>query len=238
MKRYMQHANQHTNQNSMQQVQNANPHSMQQVQQPIYYISTMPPSGFNFPSFPPPNFIPQQQQQQQLAKRHTEDFLNNLQTKKARIEIINGEDIKQRFKGFNKLENTPEDFNKLMDYISNDMDLAISIIEKKDHMFIPFERHVGESIQLASNIKLYAIELQNKKLRFCKYNEECKCRETCSFIHEKIYISIINVFSYFQFSGNKFIENSWPLSASFMNKILNELENIMWTLKSRLCFKN
>lgn len=212
--------------------QNANQHAMQQ---PIYYICTMPPSGFNFPSFPPPNFIPQQQQ---LAKRHTEDFLNNLQTKKARIEIIKGEDIKQRFKGFNKLENTPEDFNKLMYYISNDMDLTISIIEKKDHMFIQFERNPGETIQLASNIKLYAIELQNKNLRFCKYNEECKCRETCSFIHEKIYISIIDVFSYFQFSGNKFIQNSWPLSASFMNKNLNELENIMWTLKSRLCFKN
>lgn len=213
-------------------------HAMQmQQQQPIYYICTMPPNGFNLPSFPPPNFIPQQQQQ--IAKRHTEDFLNNVvQTKKARIEIIKGEDIKQRFKGFNKLENTPEDFNKLMDYISNDMDLAISLIEKKDHLFIPFERNVGETIQLASNIKLYAIELQNKKLRFCKYNEECKCRETCSFIHEKIYISIIDVFSYFQFSGNKFIENSWPLSASFMNKNLNELENIMWTLKSRLCFKN
>ena len=211
-------------------------------QQPIYYICTMPPNGFNFPSFPPPNFIEQHRIASAAAKRPaTEKFINNElhPEKKAKIEVFNTdkEKIKQVFKPFGNLENTPADFEKLMNYIKNDMDLAISIMEKKDHLFIPFERNAGETIQLANKIKAYAVEMHSKDLKFCKYNDACRCRETCSYIHEKIYTSIIDAFSYFQYSGNKFIDNSWPVSASFINKNLNELENVMWYLKSRINYK-
>jgi len=238
--------------NPMQQYasQYSSQHASQQ-QQPIYYICTMPPNGFNFPLFPPPDFI----EQNRAAKRSTEEFLNEHREhrenrehrehreqpqslKKARIEIVNdGEVIKQRFKSFKKLETTTEDFENLMNYIINDMDLTMSVIAMKDQLFAPFERTPGETLKLVNNIKAYALELNTKNLRFCKYKDECRCRETCSFIHDKAYQSIIETFAYFQYSGNKFIDNPWSVSASFINKNLNELENDLWCLKSRINYK-
>lgn len=138
-------------------------------------------------------------------------------------------------KDFPKIYPSEEGFAQLLKYIDHDMDVVYTLIKKNPDLFAPFVRSqtiIGVEGML-NNICRDICDIRQADFPMCKYEDNCKFRECCAFVHPNDIFTLERTFRSMQLSTNKFIDRKMIHFASAMMRSLTFMENALWMIYSR-----
>lgn len=129
-------------------------------------------------------------------------------------------------------------FNNLLSNIIADMSIVSLIINKNIELFVPFCRNNDPRIVMKTidNIISDLMEIKARGFKPCKFNNECKYKECCAFVHEIDFQLIAKTFKLVQYSSNKLIDKKAHHYASGLFRNLSQLEMHVWHMLSRKSF--
>lgn len=129
-------------------------------------------------------------------------------------------------------------FAQLLDIIFKDMVVIYALILSNINLIVPFcrDNHTDYVFKTLDNIIRDVCEMQSKCFRKCKYDNECKYKECCAFIHEIEFQLIYKTHKLLQFTANKLMDKQVPHYASALIRNLTQLELHIWNVLSRKSF--
>lgn len=136
------------------------------------------------------------------------------------------------------LEFNENGFAQLIETILKDMVVIYALIISNINIILPFcrDNHVEFVSKMLENIVRDLTEIQTKSFRKCKYDNDCKYKECCAFIHEIEFQLIFKTYKLVQFTANKFMDKQVPHYASALIRNLSQLELHVWNVLSRKSF--
>jgi hypothetical protein len=128
--------------------------------------------------------------------------------------------------------------NQMLIYIKSDMHIIYSLVNKNIELFVPFcrnedPRHI---LKCVDNIIDDITNIQLKHFKICRFNNDCKYKECCAYIHEIDFQLIYKTFKLVQQSSNKLLDKKAHHYASGLFRNLSQLEIHLWHLLSRKNF--
>lgn len=142
-----------------------------------------------------------------------------------------------------KLEMPDIEFNEnamgtLIDIMLKDMVTIYALVLSNIHLIVPFcrDQQVEYIFKILDNIVRDLSEMQVKSFRKCKFDNDCKYKECCAFIHEIEFQLIYKTYKLVQFTANKFMDKQVPHYASALIRNLTQLEMHVWNVLSRKSF--
>lgn len=126
-------------------------------------------------------------------------------------------------------------FSDLLSYIKTDIKIIMILVTKNIDLFVPFCRDSDSSviIKVLENIIYDITQVQERDFKLCRYNNECKYKECCAYVHEIDFQLISKTFKLVQYSANKLIDKKAAHYASGLFRNLSQLEMHIWHLLSR-----
>lgn len=137
-----------------------------------------------------------------------------------------------------EIEFNENGFSRLIEHILKDMVMIYALILSNINLILPFcrDNQVDYIFKILDNIVRDLSEMQLKSFRKCKYDNECKYKECCAFIHEIEFQLIYKTYKLVQFTANKFMDKQVPHYASALIRNLTQLELHAWNVLSRKSF--
>ncbi len=128
--------------------------------------------------------------------------------------------------------------DNMLNYIKHDMNVIYSLVNKNIELFVPFCRNEDPRyiIKCVDNIIDDILTIQTKHFKICKFNNDCKYKECCAYIHEIDFQLIYKTFKLVQQSANKLMDRKAHHYASGLFRNLSQLEIHLWHLLSRKNF--
>lgn len=129
-------------------------------------------------------------------------------------------------------------FFELLDKVKSDMLNIRTIIHDNFSYFKPFIRgnNIDEILDIISEIIGDATELQQLKLKCCKFDKDCKRKECCAYIHYLDFEQIIKPMTFLHDNTDRFIEDKCFSYSSAIIRNLYFIHNAIWNSLSRRTF--
>lgn len=129
-------------------------------------------------------------------------------------------------------------FAQLVEIILKDMVVIYALLLSNINLILPFcrDNQIDHVFKMLENIVRDLSDMQMKSFRKCKYDNECKYKECCAFIHEIEFQLIYKTHKLVQFTANKFMDKQVPHFASALLRNLSQLELHAWNVLSRKNF--
>lgn len=143
-----------------------------------------------------------------------------------------------KFNNNNTCGNTVEAFDHLLDTVKYIINVIKKLIINDFEYFKPFVRgsDIDNILNIISEIIDDANTLQSLNLKCCRYDNDCKRKECCAYIHYLDFDQIIKPLKYLEDNTLKFVEDNYYSNSSAMIRNIYFIHTALWNSLSRRTF--